>query len=207
MCRVIDEFLSRIWFTTPCLQSPLLRANVNLHPLLRNNINSTGVGHSFPIPFIYSNIYAADAYDTPSPLLWQGSQHADGCCGTPYRCARRNNTPGKHNDPWFHEAQIPAMVSGCLGQWEMVAGEEEDAGCWVTLRAHWPVLWSGSLHRPQNKPGGPLRLPSNVAACRPGTKTFQGREVSMAAWRWNVLSYYCQPIPPWRRASRMISLQ
>ena len=31
---------------------------------------------------------------------------------------------------------------------------------------------------PQNKPGGLLQLPSNIAACRPGTKTFQGREVS-----------------------------
>ena len=35
----------------------MLRANVNPHPLLRNNINSMGVGHSFPIPFVYSNIY------------------------------------------------------------------------------------------------------------------------------------------------------
>ena len=37
--------------------SPLLRANFNPHPLLRNNINSMGVGRSFPIPFIYSIIY------------------------------------------------------------------------------------------------------------------------------------------------------
>ena len=56
----MDEFLSWIWFTTPSLQSPLLSANVNLHLLLRNNISSMGVGHSFPNPFIkfYSNIYA-----------------------------------------------------------------------------------------------------------------------------------------------------
>ena len=41
----------------------------------------------------------------------------------------------------------------------------------------------------------------------PGPKHSGGGKCLMTAWRRNVLSYSCQPVPPWRRASQMISLQ
>ena len=136
---------------------------------------------------------SADTYDTQSPLVQWDSQHP------PVIAAAHSTNVPERKIPW--ESTTTLIPRGTNTGYSLRVPRWTGKGggrgrrCWLlgntqgtlTVRAVIQLLAQAT-----NKLGGPLQLPSNIAACRPGTKTFQGREVSMAAWRQNVLPYSCQ---------------